>query len=103
MATVVDLTVPVTPATAERWRDPAERARLGALLSAISAPGATEAEIAEAVRLLAAPAEERRRALAEAVSELRRAAGEAGLAPEEVEAELSAWKRERAAAARRRS
>lgn len=99
----VDLTVPVTPATAERWRDPAERARLGALLSAISAPGATEDEIAEAVRLFAASTEERRQALAEAVGDLRRAAGEGGLTPEEVEAELSAWKRERSAATRRRS
>jgi hypothetical protein len=100
MATV-DLTVPVTPATAERWRDATERARLGALLSAVSAPGATEAEIAEAVHLFAAPPAERRRALAGAVADLRRAADEAGLTPDEVEAELLAWKRERAAARRR--
>jgi hypothetical protein len=99
--TTVDLTVPVTPATAERWRDPAERARLGALLSVVSTPGATEAEIAEAARLFAAPPAARHRALVEAVAELRRAATESGLAPDEVEAELSAWKRERAAARRR--
>jgi hypothetical protein len=100
MATV-DLTVPVTPATAERWRDPAERARLGALLNVVGAPGVTEAEIAEAVRLFAASPAKRHQALAEAVADLRRAATETGLTPEEVEAELAAWKRERAAARRR--
>jgi hypothetical protein len=100
MATV-DLTVPVAPATAERWRDPGERARLGALLNAVSAPWATEADIAEAVQLFAASPAERRRALAEAAADLRRAAAEAGLTHDEVEAELAAWKRERAAARRR--
>jgi hypothetical protein len=97
MATV-DIIIPVTPAAAERWRDPAERARLGAFLSAVSAPGLTEAEIDEAVRLLAAPEAERRRALGEALADLRQAAAEAVVTPAEVEAELAAWMRERAAA-----
>lgn len=88
----VDITVPVTPAAAERWRDPAERARLGALLSVMLAPGTTEAEIAEAVRLFAAPERERRRALAEVLADMGRAAAEA---------ELAAWKGERATRRRR--
>lgn len=99
MATV-DLTLPVTPATAERWRDPAERARLGALLSVVAAPNVTEAEIAEAVRLFAAPPAEREQALAEAVADLRRTASQAGLTSDEVATELAAWKRERATARR---
>lgn len=97
----VEITVPVTPELAERWRDPAERARLGALLSAVSLPGTTEVEIAEAIRLFAAPEAERRQALADAVAELRSTAAAAGLTPEAVEAELTAWKGERAAARRR--
>jgi hypothetical protein len=58
----VEISVPVTPAVAERWRDPPERGRLGAFLSATLAHGVTEAEVAEAVHLFAAPEEERRRA-----------------------------------------
>ncbi len=91
----IEIIVPVTPATAERWRNPAERARLGSLLSVVTAPGASEAEVAEAVRLFAAPEAERRRALAEAFADTRHAATKTGITPEEVEAELAAWKRER--------
>jgi hypothetical protein len=97
----VEITVPVNPAAAERWRDPDERARLGALLSAALAHGMTEAEVAEAARLFAAPEEERRRALKEALADVQRAATEAMLAPDEVEAELAAWKREPATTRRR--
>jgi hypothetical protein len=92
----IEITVPVTPATAERWRDPAKRVQLGSLLSAVTVPGASEAEVAEAVRLFAAPEAERRRALRNAFADIQHAAAQVGLTPEEVEAELTAWKRERA-------
>ena len=92
----IEITVPVTPATAERWRDSAKRVRLGSLLSAVTAPGASEAEVAEAVRLFAAPETERRRALTDAFADIQHAAAQAGITPEEVEVELTVWKRERA-------
>jgi hypothetical protein len=92
----IEITVPVTPATAERWRDPAKRVRLGSLLSAVTVPGASQAEVAEAVRLFVAPEAERRRALRNAFADIQHAAAQVGITPEEVEAELTAWKRERA-------
>ena len=94
----VEITVPVTSAAAERLREPAERARLGALLSAAIASEATAAELAEAASLLAAAASTRRTALGEAFSEMQRAAAAAGITPDDVETELAAAKRERAAA-----
>jgi hypothetical protein len=97
----VEITLPVSRAVAERWRDPQERARLGAVLSLALAAGADETEAVEAVRLAAASREERERRLAEALARLQQAAADADLTPEEVETELAAWKRERAAARRR--
>jgi hypothetical protein len=55
----VEITLPVSRAVAERWREPQERARLGAVLSRALAAGADEIEAAEAARLAAAPREER--------------------------------------------
>ena len=101
MATV-EITLPVSRAVAERWRDPGERARLGAVLSLALAASAGEAEAAEAARLAAAPREERERRLGEALARLQQAAVAANITPDEVEAELAAWKRERAAGAARR-
>ena len=97
----VEITLPVSRAVAERWREPQERARLGAVLSLALAAGADETEAVEAARLAAAPREERERRLGEALARLQHAAADAGLTPEEVEAELAAWKRERTAARRR--
>jgi hypothetical protein len=97
----VEITLPVSRAVAERWREPSERARLGAVLSVALAAGADEGAAAEAARLAAAPPAERERRFGETLARLQHAAAEAGLTPEEVEAELAAWKRERAAARRR--
>jgi hypothetical protein len=93
----IEITLPVTNAAAERLREPAGRARLGALLSAAITSDAPAAEFAEAARLLAAPESVRRVALVEAFSEMQRAAAAAGITPGDVEEELAAWKRERAA------
>lgn len=93
----VEITLPVSRAIAERWREPQERARLGAVLSLALAAGADESAAVAAGRLAAASREERERKLAEALAQLQQAAVEAGLTAEEVEAELAAWKRERAA------
>jgi hypothetical protein len=58
--------VVVTPAAAERWRDPAERARLGAFF-ALSAPGLTEVE--------------QWRALGKALADLQQGIAAAGITP----------------------
>lgn len=98
---MVEITLPVSRAVAERCRDPAERARLGAALSVALADSADELAIIEAARRAVASDEERKRGLRQAIERLRRSATEAGLTPDEVEAELAAWKRERSAARRR--
>jgi hypothetical protein len=97
----VEITLPVSRAVAERWREPQARARLGAVLSLALAAGASETEAVEAARLAAAPREEREQRFGRALARLQEAAADAGLTPEEVEAELAAWKRERVAARRR--
>lgn len=97
----VEITLPVSRVVAERWRDPRERARLGAVLSLALAAGAGEAEAVDAGRLAGAPREEREQRFGEALARLQEAATTAGLTPAEVEAELAAWKRERAGARRR--
>jgi hypothetical protein len=94
----IEITLPVTSAAAERLREPAERARLGALLSVAIASEATAVELAEAARLLSASEPDRRSALREAFSEMQQAATTAGITADDVEAELAAWKQERAAA-----
>jgi hypothetical protein len=94
----IEITLPVTAAAAERLREPAERARLGALLSLAIASEATAEELAEAARLLAAPAATRQAALRGAFSEMQQAAAAAGISADELEEELAAWKHERAAA-----
>ncbi len=93
----IEITLPVTNAAAERLREPADRARLGALLSAAITWDASAAELAEAARLLAAPEPVRRVALREAFSEIQDVAAGAGITPDDVEKELAAWKHERAA------
>jgi hypothetical protein len=96
----IEITLPVTPAAAERLREPAERARLGALVSLAIASGVTSDELAEAVRLLGASHNERQAALRAAFTDMQRAARAAGIMPTEIENELAARKRERVTAAR---
>ena len=67
------------------------------MLSLALAAGADESEAAAAACLAAARREQRERKLAEALAQLQQAAVEAGLTAEEIEAEVAAWKRERAA------
>jgi hypothetical protein len=97
----IEVSLPVSRAAAEQLREPATRSRLGALVSLAMASDATAGELAEAVRLLAAPADERREVLRSAFTEMQQAAAEAGITSMEVEAELTARKRLRIAAARR--
>jgi hypothetical protein len=92
----IEITLPVTSAAAERLREPAERARLGALLSVANASAATDEEPAEAARLLSASEPVRRSALREAFSEMQQAATAAGITADDVEAELADWKQGRA-------
>jgi hypothetical protein len=92
----IEITLPVTNAAAERLREPADRARLGALLSAAITSDASAAELAAAARLLAAPEPVRRVALREVFSEMQGVAAAAGITPDDVEKELAAWKQERA-------
>jgi hypothetical protein len=96
----IEITLPVTQAAAERLREPAERARLGALVSLAIASEATQDELAEAVRLLGGSADERRAALRSAFVDMQRAAKAAGIAAAEVKDELAARRRERIAAPR---
>lgn len=92
-----EVTLRLDRPVADRLRaDPAERARYEAFLGLVAA-ARTRADIDEAVTLFTACPTERQRLLAEAFEEMRRAAAQAGIAPEEVEAELAAWKRERSA------
>jgi hypothetical protein len=92
---MIEITLPVSSAAAERLREPADRARLGALLSLAIASEAPAAELAEAARLLSAAEPARRAALLEAFSEMQHAAMAPGLTADDVEAELAVWKRER--------
>lgn len=92
----VEVTLHLERPIAERLRDPAERARYEAFL-ALVARAASEADIAEAVALFAGSPRMRQRRLKAAFEDSRRAAAEAGLAAEDVEQELAAWKGERAA------
>lgn len=97
-----EITLPVSREVAERWCSPDERARLGAVLSmALSAGGTIDDATGAVARLAASTPGERRDRLRESVTGLQRAAVAAGITSEEVEAELAAWKRERAAARRR--
>ena len=93
----VEITLPVTRAAAERLlREPAERARLGALVSLAAEGLIGPGGVAEALALVQATPEERQAALRDAFDAMRRASAVAGITGEEVEAELAAWKRERA-------
>lgn len=93
-----EITLRVAIAAAERLREPDERARLGALLSAAIASEATFEELAEAAHLLTASDPTRRAALREAFAGMQQAAAAAGITPDDVESELAAWRRERPAA-----
>lgn len=92
----VEITLPVTRSAAERLGLPGERARLGALLSSAAEGLIGPAGVAEAVALRQMPPQERGRQAAAALAEMQRTAVATGLGAEEVEAELAAWKRERA-------
>lgn len=94
----VDITLPVSRAAAERLRVPEERARLGALISLAAAGLLSAAGLAEALAAATREAgpEEHQRAALDALAEIQRAASAAGITPDEVEANLAAWKRERA-------
>jgi hypothetical protein len=96
----IEITLPVTQAAAARLREPAERARLGALVSLAIASEATSDELAAAVRLLGASAGECQAALRAAFADMQRAAGAAAITPVEVDDELAARKRERIAKSR---
>ena len=92
-----EVTLRLDRPVADRLRaDPAERARYEAFLGLV-ASAETQADIEAAVALFTAPPAERQRMLAGAFEDMRRAAARAGITPEEVEAELAAWKRERPA------
>ena len=92
-----EVTLRLDRPVADRLRaDPAERARYEAFLGLV-ASAETQADIEAAVALFTAPPAERQRMLAGAFEDMRRAAAQAGITPEEVEAELAAWKRERPA------
>jgi hypothetical protein len=91
----VEVTLRLDRLVAERLRpDPAERGRYEALLGLVAA-AETRANIEAAVALFTAPSAERQRMLARAFEDMRRSAARAGITPEEVEAELAAWSRER--------
>jgi type VI protein secretion system component VasF len=90
----VEITLPVTRAAADRLRrEPAERARLGALVSLATEGLIGPGGIAEALAP-ASPAE-RQAELRDALTGIQRASAAAGITPEEVEAELAARKRGR--------
>jgi hypothetical protein len=91
----VEVTLRLDRPIGDRLRaDPAERARYEAFLRLVAA-AETRAEIEAAVSLFTAPPAQRQRMLAGAFEDMRAAAAKAGLSPEEIEAELAAWKRER--------
>ncbi len=92
----VEVTLHLERPIADRLRDPAERARYEAFLGLV-ARASSEADIAEAVALFAGSPQVRQRRLKAAFEDSRRAATEADLTAEDVEQELAAWKRERAA------
>ncbi len=95
-----EVTLRLDRALAERLHDPIERARFEAFLDLVSA-AESEAQIKEAIRLLTASPEVRQRRIKQAFASLRRRATAAGLAAEEVDQELAAWKGGRAVARRR--
>ena len=93
----IEITRPVTRAAAERLsREPAERARLGALISLAAEGLIGPRRLADALAPIRASPADRQAELRDALEEMRRASAAAGLTAEEVEAELSAWKRGRA-------
>ncbi len=91
----VEITLPVTRAAAERLREPAERTRLGALVSLAAEGLLGPGGMAEALALVQTSLEERQAALRDALTGIQRASAAAGITPEEVEAELAVWTRER--------
>jgi hypothetical protein len=97
-----EITLPVSREVARRLGAPGDRRRLGAVLSmALAGGGTAEDAAAAAARLATGTAEERQSRLHDAVAGLQAAAVDAGVTSGEVEAELAAWKVERAAARRR--
>jgi hypothetical protein len=91
----VEVTLRLDRPVAERLRaDPAERGRYEAFLGLVAA-AETRADVEAAAALFTAPLAERQRMLTGAFEDMRQAAARAGITPEEVEAELAAWKRER--------
>ena len=92
----VEITLPVTRSAAERLGLPGERARLGALLSLAAEGLIGPAAVTEALAFRQMPPQERGTRAAAALAEVQQTAVAAGLGAEEVEAELAAWKRERA-------
>jgi hypothetical protein len=96
----VEVTLRLDRSVAQRLRDPAERARYEAFLGLV-ANAASRAEVEEAIRLLKASPQARQRRLKKAFDDMRQAASESGVAPEDVERDLAAWQRERTAARHR--
>lgn len=92
----VEITLPVTRSAAERLGLPGERARLGALLSLAAQGLIGPAGVAQALAFRQVPPQERGVQAAAALAEVQQTAVAAGLSAEEVEAELAAWRRERA-------
>ena len=92
----VEVTLHLDRSLAERLRDPGERARYEAFLQLVS-NGASPADVREAARLLTATPRDRQRRLKRAFDETSRHAEAADVTAEEVEQELTAYKRERCA------
>ncbi len=92
----VEVTLRLDRSLAERLRDPGERARYEAFLELVS-NAASQSDVKEAVQLLTAAPRIRQRRLKRAFDDIQRRAEAANLTAEEVEPELTAWKRERAA------
>jgi transcription elongation GreA/GreB family factor len=93
----VEVTLRLDRSLAERLRDPGERARYEAFLQIVS-NAASQADIREAARLLTATPKDRQRRLKRAFEEIRRRVEAADVTAEEIEHELTAYKRERCAA-----
>lgn len=92
----VEITLPVTRSAARRLGLPGERVRFGALLSMAVEGLMSPAGVSEVLALRQMPPQERGARAAAALAEVQQTAVSAGLGTEEVEAELAAWKRERA-------
>jgi hypothetical protein len=91
----VDVIIPVSEPAAESLRDPAERKRLGALISVALTSGANAEVLASAIQTAAMDGSSRQMVMRTAFSDIRSAATTAGLTPEEVDEELAAWKQVR--------